>query len=129
MQSRLLCPRVLGSNEQVRKAVREGASVYAIFEDGGRQYKVAPGDTVEVERLSAEEGSTIELEDVLLVADDKGTRVGEPTVAGAKVIAEVLGENRGRKVTVFKYKPKVRYRRKKGHRQIHTRLAIKEIVG
>ena len=108
---------------------RGGRGIYAIVRTGGRQYKVAPGDTVEVERLSAEEGSTIELEDVLLVADDKGTRVGEPTVAGAKVIAEVLGENRGRKVTVFKYKPKVRYRRKKGHRQIHTRLAIKEIVG
>lgn len=83
---------------------------------------------MEVERLAAEEGSTIELDDVLLVADENGTKVGEPTVAGAKVIAEVLGENKGKKVIVFKYKPKVRYRRKKGHRQFHTRLAIKEIV-
>ena len=105
-----------------------GNSIYAIVRTGGKQYKVAPGDTLEVERLSAEEGSTVELEDVLLVADEKGTKVGEPTVAGAKVIAEVLGENRHRKIIVFKYKPKVRYRRKKGHRQVHTRLAIKEIV-
>lgn len=105
-----------------------GNGIYAIVRTGGKQYKVAPGDTVEVERLSAEEGSTIELDDVLLVADEKGTKVGEPTVAGAKVIAEVLGEKRDRKIIVFKYKPKVRYRRKKGHRQIHTRLAIKEIV-
>ena len=109
--------------------VRSGGNgIYAIIRTGGKQYKVAPGDTVDVERLSAEEGSTVELDDVLLVADEKGTKVGEPTVAGAKVIAEVLGENRDRKIIVFKYKPKVRYRRKKGHRQVHTRLAIKEIV-
>lgn len=83
---------------------------------------------MEVERLSAEEGSTIELDQVLLVASDDGIKVGEPTVEGAKVVAEVLGEDKQKKIIVFKYKPKVRYRRKKGHRQIHTRLAIKEIV-
>ena len=81
-----------------------------------------------MERLSAEEGSTIELDQVWLIADDKGIKVGEPTVEGAKVVAEVLGEDKQKKIIVFKYKPKVRYRRKKGHRQIHTRLAIKEIV-
>jgi large subunit ribosomal protein L21 len=84
---------------------------------------------VKVERLSVEEGNTVELDEVLLVADDEGIRVGQPTVEGAKVLAEVLGEDRQKKTIVFKYKPKVRYRRKKGHRQIHTRLAIKEIVG
>ncbi len=76
-----------------------------------------------------EEGNTVELDQVLLIAGDEGIRVGQPTVEGAKVVAEVLGEDRQKKIIVFKYKPKVRYRRKKGHRQIHTRLAIKEIVG
>jgi large subunit ribosomal protein L21 len=81
-----------------------------------------------VERLNVAEGSTIELDQVLLIADGERVKVGTPTVEGAKVIAEVLGEDKGDKVIVFKYKPKVRYRRMKGHRQIYTRLAIKEIV-
>ncbi len=81
-----------------------------------------------MERLHIDEGSTIELGQVLLVADGEKVTVGTPTVVGAKVIAEVLGEGKGKKVVVFKYKPKVRYRRKKGHRQMYTRLAIKEIL-
>lgn len=81
-----------------------------------------------MERLNVAEGSTIELDQVLLIADGERVKVGTPTVEGAKVIAEVLGEDKGDKVIVFKYKPKVRYRRMKGHRQIYTRLAIKEIV-
>ncbi|MBE0414946.1 MAG: 50S ribosomal protein L21 [Dehalococcoidia bacterium] len=102
--------------------------MYAIVQTGGKQYKVSPGETIDVERLPAEEGSTIELDQVLLIADGERVRVGTPAVEGAKVIAEVLGEGKGKKVIVFKYKPKVRYRRMRGHRQIHTRLAIKEIV-
>lgn len=102
--------------------------IYAILETGGKQYKVAPGETIEVERLPAEEGSTIELDRVLLVADGNKVSVGRPTVEGTKVIAEVLGEGKGEKIIVFKYKPKVRYRRKTGHRQIYTKLAIKEII-
>lgn len=105
-----------------------GTTIYAIVRTGGKQYRVAPGDTLDVERLPAEEGSTVELDQVLLVANDNGVKVGEPTVEGAKVIAEVVGEKKDRKIIVFKYKPKVRYRRKKGHRQLHTRLAIREIV-
>ena len=81
-----------------------------------------------MERLNVAEGSTIELDHVLLISDGERVKVGTPTVEGAKVIAEVLGEDKGDKVIVFKYKPKVRYRRMKGHRQIYTRLAIKEIV-
>jgi len=81
-----------------------------------------------VERLPAEEGSTVELDQVLLVADGENVRVGTPIVEGAKVIAEVVGQGKGDKVIVFKYKPKVRYRRMKGHRQFHTRLAIKDIL-
>ncbi|MFQ5925530.1 MAG: 50S ribosomal protein L21 [Dehalococcoidia bacterium] len=102
--------------------------MYAIVQTGGKQYKVSPGETIDVERLVAEEGSTIELDRVLLVADGERVTVGTPTVEGAKVIAEVLSEGKGEKIIVFKYKPKVRYRKKTGHRQIYTRLAIKEIV-
>ena len=89
---------------------------------------MSPGETIDVERLAAEEGSTIELDRVLLVADGEKVTVGTPTVEGAKVIAEVLSEGKGEKIIVFKYKPKVHYRKKTGHRQIYTRLAIKEIL-
>jgi large subunit ribosomal protein L21 len=109
-------------------STKKKGKTYAIVETGGKQYKVSPGETIEVERLHAEEGNTIELDRVLLVAQGNKVNVGRPTVEGAKVIAEVLGEGKGEKIIVFKFKPKVHYRRKKGHRQIHTRLAIKEIV-
>jgi len=78
--------------------------------------------------LPLEKGSQVELDKVLLVADNERVLVGKPLVEGAKVVAEALGEEKGEKVIVFKYKPKVRYRRKKGHRQLYTRLAIKEIL-
>lgn len=111
-----------------KKPVKKVDKTYAIVQTGGKQYKVSPGETIDVERLPAEEGSTVELDQVLLVADGKKVKVGTPTVAGAKVTADVVGEGKGEKVIVFKYKPKVRYRRMKGHRQGYTRLAIKEVV-
>ena len=74
------------------------------------------------------EGNTVELDKVLLIADDDRVTVGTPTVDGAKVIATSQGEGKGKKIIVFKYKPKVRYRKKTGHRQFYTRLAIDEIV-
>jgi large subunit ribosomal protein L21 len=101
--------------------------IYALIETGGKQYKVAPGQVVQVERLAVEQGGQVELKKVLLVADGDKVVVGKPLITGAKVVAEALGEGKGKKVTVFKYKPKVRYRRKKGHRQLYTRLAIREI--
>jgi large subunit ribosomal protein L21 len=82
---------------------------------------------ISVERLPVDDGSQVELDRVLLVADGDKVRVGTPLIEGAKVVAEALGEEKGKKVIVFKYKPKVRYRRKTGHRQQYTRLAIKEI--
>jgi large subunit ribosomal protein L21 len=102
--------------------------MYAVVETGGKQYKVAPGDTLEVERLPAEAGATIELDRVLLVAGDEGVEVGRPLVAGARVVAEVVEQTKGDKIIVFRYKRKVRYRRKTGHRQRLTRLRIKEIA-
>jgi large subunit ribosomal protein L21 len=101
---------------------------YAIVETGGKQYKVAPGQKIDVDRLAVAEGEDIELSRVLLIADGKDTVVGNPTIDGAKVVATCLGEGKGNKVIVFKYKPKVRYRRKKGHRQLYARLEIKEII-
>jgi large subunit ribosomal protein L21 len=80
-----------------------------------------------VDRLEAERGSEVELDRVLLVADGDKVMVGKPLLAGAKVTAEVVDETRDDKVIVFKYKPKVRYRRKLGHRQWYSKLAIKEI--
>jgi len=81
-----------------------------------------------VERLDVAEGKTVELDRVLLVADAERVKVGTPTVDGAKVVATSQGEGKGKKIIVFKYKPKVRYRRKTGHRQLYTRLLIDKIV-
>ena len=121
-----------GSRKTIRledtAPTKAASGTYAIVQTGGKQYKVSAGETITVERLPAAEGSTVELDHVLLIADSEMVRVGTPTVEGAKVIAEVVGEGKGKKVIVFKYKPKVRYRRMKGHRQVYTRLAIKEIV-
>jgi large subunit ribosomal protein L21 len=101
--------------------------VYAIVRTGGHQYRVAPGDTIEVERLEAEPGSQVELGEVLMVGGDNGVQVGTPLVNGAKVIATVVRQDKGEKLIVFKFKAKKHYRRKNGHRQNLTTLSIKEI--
>lgn len=100
---------------------------YAIIETGGKQYRVAPGDVISVEKLDAQEGSEIDFNRVLLVSNDSGIQVGKPTVEGVKVIARVNAQARGDKVIVFKYKPKTRYRVKTGHRQSLTQVTISEI--
>jgi large subunit ribosomal protein L21 len=102
--------------------------MYAIVETGGKQYQVEAGQIVDVERLSADVGDEVELDQVLLVSGDDEVQIGQPRVEGAKVRATVLRQDRGRKVIVFKFKPKERYRRKAGHRQSYTRLRIDEIV-
>jgi large subunit ribosomal protein L21 len=101
--------------------------VYAIVQTGGKQYRVQAGDLLDVEKLEAEPGSEVTLEQVLLVGGEGGVQVGRPYVAGARVIAEVVDQIKGPKLIVFKMKPKTRYRRKNGHRQRLTRLKIKEI--
>jgi large subunit ribosomal protein L21 len=105
-----------------------GKTVYAIVRTGGHQYRVAPGDTIEVEKLDAEKGAEVELTEVLMVSGDNGVQVGTPLVEGARVLATVVSQGKGEKLIVFKFKPKKRYRRKTGHRQSLTRLAIKEIA-
>jgi large subunit ribosomal protein L21 len=102
--------------------------MYAIVETGGKQYRVQSGDVIDVELLDAEEGSTVDLDRVLMLGGDGAQTVGSPTIDGAVVRAEVVGNVKGDKVIVFKYKPKVRYRRKTGHRQGYTRLRIADIV-
>ena len=106
----------------------ETEKIYAIIETGGKQYKVTPGQTIDVERLDVAEGSTVDLDRVLLIARGAKITVGSPTDEGAKVVATSQGENKAKKVIVFKYKPKVRYRKKTGHRQLYTRLTIDEII-
>jgi large subunit ribosomal protein L21 len=103
-------------------------AMYAVVETGGKQYKVEPGGTLQVEKLLAEVGATVELERVLLVGDGDALEVGRPLVAGARVVAEVLAQEKAAKIVVFRYKRKVRYRRKTGHRQQLTRLLVKEIA-
>jgi large subunit ribosomal protein L21 len=103
--------------------------MYAIVETGGKQYRVQPGDTIAVERLSGSPGETLDLDRVLLLGGDGAeTRVGAPGVAGAVVCAEVVEHAVGEKIIVFRYKSKVRYRRKTGHRQQLTRLRITDIL-
>jgi len=101
--------------------------MYAVIETGGKQYRVEVGQTVDIERLKASVGDTVELDRVLMVGDGEKVRVGCPVVEDAKVLAKVVSHGRGRKVTVFKYRPKQRYRRKRGHRQNYTRLRIENI--
>lgn len=105
--------------------------MYAVIQSGGKQYRVQPGQLLELELLkgvSTERGAQVELDRVLMVDTDDEVKVGRPTVEGARVVAEVLGEIKGPKITVFKYKAKVRYRRKTGHRQRYTRVRVKDII-
>jgi large subunit ribosomal protein L21 len=102
--------------------------VYAVVETGGKQYRVAVGQTIDVEKLDGEDGAEVTLDRVLLVANDGAISVGAPVVEGARVLATVERQFKDDKVIVFKFKAKKRYRRKRGHRQPLTRLAIKEIV-
>jgi large subunit ribosomal protein L21 len=102
--------------------------MYAVVRAGGKQYSVREGQLLDVEQISGAEGDRVELSDVLLISDGDNLTIGSPTVPGARIVAEVLGQERSKKVTVFKYKRKTRYRRKLGHRQPFTRLAVREIV-
>ncbi len=102
--------------------------MYAVIETGGKQYRVSEGDAIIVEKLPHQVGDSVELERVLLVSGDAGVTVGQPLVAGAKVIAKVESEERGPKILVWKYRAKQRYRRRQGHRQAQTRLRIEKII-
>lgn len=100
---------------------------YAIVESGGKQYRAVEGSTIEVDRLPTEVGEQVNLENVLLVAENGDVMVGTPNVKGAKVSATVAGHIKGPKLVVFRYRPKKRIRVKTGHRQQYTRLKIESI--
>lgn len=102
--------------------------MYAVIETGGKQYRVAPGETVRVEKLDVEAGKSIDLDKVLLIQDDKDIRIGKPTVEGAKVKAKVVSHGRGEKVRIFKMKRRKHYRNQAGHRQDFTELEITSIA-
>lgn len=100
---------------------------YAIVESGGKQYKAVEGSTIEVDKLPLEVGKKIDLTDVLLVADGDKITIGKPVISGAKVTATVVDQFKAKKIIVFKYKSRQRYRVKQGHRQQYTRLEIVKI--
>ncbi len=101
---------------------------YAIVQTGGKQYRVATGDTIRVESIPGDIGDTVELTDVRLVSRDGELTLGAPKVDGARVVTEISDSGKGKKIVVFKYKAKVRYRRKKGHRQRYTDLTVTDII-
>jgi len=103
--------------------------MYAVVRTGGKQYKVAPGDVILVEKLDGEAGAEIKLDDILMVNDGTTTVIGSPTVEGAAVTASIIEQGRGDKVLVFKKKRRQNYRRTKGHRQDLTVLRILDVAG
>jgi large subunit ribosomal protein L21 len=101
--------------------------MYAIIATGGKQYRVKEGDVIFVEKLNASEGDTVEISEVLAVGKEGDLKVGSPLVDGAKAVLKVLGQGKGKKIIVFKYKPKKNYRRKTGHRQPYTKVVVEKI--
>ena len=101
--------------------------MYAIVKTGGKQYKVAQGDVLFVEKLEANEGDVVTLDQVLAIAGENGLTVGSPVVEGATVTAKVVAQGKAKKVIVYKYKAKKDCRRKQGHRQPYTKLVIESI--
>jgi large subunit ribosomal protein L21 len=101
--------------------------MYAIIKTGGKQYRVAEGDKIFVEKLATEVDSEVEFDEVLAVINDGDVKVGSPLVDGAKVTAKVLEQGKEKKILVFKYKSKSNYRRRQGHRQPFTKVVIEKI--
>jgi large subunit ribosomal protein L21 len=102
--------------------------MYAVIKTGGKQYRVAANDVLDVEKLTQDEGSKIEFTDVLMVGEGESVKLGAPFVAGAKVVAEIVEQKRGPKVIAFKKRRRKNSRRKKGHRQHLSKVRITEIV-
>lgn len=102
-------------------------SKFAVIKTGGKQYKVAEGQKLRVEKLTTEEGGEVVFDNVLMVSDEADLKIGTPVVEGAKVSAKIAKQGRNRKIVVFKYKAKKRYKKKAGHRQAFTELEITKI--
>ena len=102
--------------------------MYAVIKTGGKQYRVAADDVLEIEKVAGDAGAAVEFMEVLMVGGDAGAKIGAPFVAGAKVLAEVVEQGRGPKVIAFKKRRRKNSRRKRGHRQELTTVKIKSIV-
>ena len=102
--------------------------MYAVIETGGKQYRVAPGQTIDVDTLAGEVGAAVEFDRVLAVSNDNGLSVGD-AVGSARVRAKITAHGRGDKILVFKFKRKKQYKRTIGHRQAYTRVQVEEIIG
>ncbi|MBZ9578482.1 50S ribosomal protein L21 [Patescibacteria group bacterium] len=100
----------------------------AVIRTGGKQYLVSPGQKIKIEKIDVKEGKEITFKEVLLLEKQKKLEIGTPLVKGAKVIGKVVSHGKGKKIIVFKYKPKTRYKVKKGHRQLFTEVEITKIV-
>lgn len=103
--------------------------MYAIIETGGKQYRVQEGDSIRVEKLNVADGEAVKFDKVLLIAKDADLNIGKPYVEGAVVEATVEKQGKNKKVIIFKFKRKIDYRNKKGHRQPFTQVKIEKIVG
>ncbi len=103
--------------------------MYAIIKTGGKQYKVAEGDVLNVEKLNAEKGAEVVFDEVLAIVNGDEVTVGKPFISGAKVTATVEEQGKGEKILVFKYRAKVNYRKRSGHRQPYTAVKISGIQG
>lgn len=101
--------------------------MYAIIRTGGKQYRISPGDKIRVEKLAGQLGEEIELREVLFYADDEKVLTGNPFLPNVKVVGQILGQQRAKKIIIFKMKRRKGYRKKQGHRQHYTTLRIKEI--
>ncbi len=101
--------------------------MFAVIKTGGKQYLVSPGSKIKIEKIDGNEGKEVSFSDVFLVDKQNKLEIGQPKVKGAKVMAKIIKQDRDKKVTVLKYKPKVRYKVKKGHRQPFTQIEITKI--
>ena len=101
--------------------------MYAVVSSGGKQYKVEPGETLRIEKISGEVGSPISFDNVLMFADGEKVKVGQPVLENAMVSGHIVEQGKAKKILVFKYKRRKRYRRKQGHRQLFTMVKIDSI--
>lgn len=133
------CPRLNAYFKAVKSVIYYGADgrvsdeqkvkiMYAVIRTGGKQYRVAPEDVLDIEKIAGETGDIVEFGDVLLIGGDGEPKLGAPLVDGAKVAAEVVEQRRGEKILVFKKKRRSTYRRKNGHRQSLTTIRVTEIL-
>jgi large subunit ribosomal protein L21 len=103
--------------------------MYAVIRDGGRQFTVREGDRILVDRKDLKPEAEVRFEEVLLLGDEKGAKIGKPTVSGASVVGKVLGERKGEKLVVFKFRRRKDSKSKKGHRQLYTAVRVEKIQG